>query len=407
MPNQPAVDLERLECSCPDPRRDAEAIYDLTGRAFAPQGYWAWTEYCRTCYFHRNTYDWSASRIGRLDGKLVTHWGTWGYTMRIGRARVRLAGVGAVATDEAMKKRGLMTRTGRIALEACRNAGYDVSILFGRENFYELFGYVPAWPNLVYTVAVPRLPAAPPAGRVQRFKGSTRADLADAYNRHNATRTGTAVRPTVTAPWTAGRVGLLWADAHGAAEGYVVIEGGGESINVVDFAGEPEQVLRVVARHARAGGVKEVRFPELHAADPLALHLRRHFCRETFTWSGSGGAMALCLNLHSTLAKMAGELSHRLRRSDLAAWRGQILIAGPHEQVVLRLAAGKVSVHPAVGTVPNAIRGGHEIVQLLLGTADPDEIVSAGALRLSGQAHRLLGTLFPNQHCRLGAWDRF
>ncbi|MCY2928990.1 MAG: hypothetical protein NTV86_05750 [Planctomycetota bacterium] len=282
-----------------------------------------------------------------------------------------------------------------------------MSILFGRENFYELFGYVPAWPNLVYTVSVPRLPVDPPAGRVRQFHGSTRPDLADAYNRHNATRTGTAVRPTVTAPWTAGRVGLLWTDARGAAEGYVVIEGGGDAINVVDFAGQAEQVLRVVARHARAGGVKEVRFPELHAADPLAGRLRRHFCRETFTWSRSGGAMALCLNLHSTLTKMAGELAHRLRRSDLAGWRGQLLIAGPREQVMLRIASGKVSAHPAVGSAPNAIRGGHEIVQLLLGVADPDEIVSAASLRLSGQAHRLLGTLFPNQHCRLGAWDRF
>ena len=179
------------------------------------------------------------------------------------------------------------------------------------------------------------------------------------------------------------------------------------SITVADFAGQAEQVLRVVARHARAVGAKEVHFPELHAADPLAASLRRLYARETFTWSRSGGAMARCLNLLSTLTKMAGELSHRLRGSNLAGWRGQLLIADPREQVALRLGDAKVSVHPAVGPAPHAIRGGDEIVQLLLGVADPDEILSASNIRLSGQAHRLLKALFPNQHCRLSPWDRF
>jgi len=408
MPQETTTPADGLEIIRPDARRDAEAVYDLTARAFPHQGYWNWLEYCRRRYFcSKNTYDWSASTIGLLDGRVVTHWGIWGYTMRIGRAKVRMAGVGAVATDETMRKQGLMTRTGHAAVQACRDAGYDLTILFGRGHFYELFGFVPAWPGLMYAAGTGALPTDPPALRARRFTGSSRPDVAAAYNRHNATRTGTAVRPTTVAPWHPGRYGLLWADKQRRTDGYVIIDPGGESLNVVDFAGDADQVLRVVAGQARQADAKEVHFIELHAADPLAVRLRREYCRETFTWSKSGGAMARCLNLRSLLTKMAAELSHRLRASDLADWKGQLLIADPREQVALRLAGGKVTVHPAVGAFPDAVRGGEEIVRLLIGADGPEEIVDAAGIRLTGHARRLLPVLFPNQHCRLSAWDHF
>ena len=81
----------------PGPERHAEAIYDLTGKTFGD--YWNWIPEARRRYFGGGIYDWRASTIGLLGDRVVTHWGIWGFKMRIGRSAVRIAGVGAVATQ--------------------------------------------------------------------------------------------------------------------------------------------------------------------------------------------------------------------------------------------------------------------------------------------------------------------
>ena len=68
----------------PDRRLHREMIGDLTGKTFAHHGlgYWGWQEYLRREYLDPGHYDWSASTIGLLDGRVVTHWGVWGPTWR-------------------------------------------------------------------------------------------------------------------------------------------------------------------------------------------------------------------------------------------------------------------------------------------------------------------------------------
>ena len=102
---------DRLELIAPDKRKHLEPILELTGKCFGH--YYEWIRYGRLGYIGSTHYDWDASRIGLIDGRVVTHWGVWGYTMRIGRARVRVGGIGAVATDGEFRKFGLMARTAR------------------------------------------------------------------------------------------------------------------------------------------------------------------------------------------------------------------------------------------------------------------------------------------------------
>jgi predicted N-acetyltransferase YhbS len=126
----------------PDRRKHADAVIDLMGKAL-PQGrgyYWM-RDACRDVYLLRAHYDWRPSRIGLISNRVVTHFGIWDYQMRVGSARVRVGGVGGVATDADYRKRGLMDRTARASMEAMRAQGYDVSLLFGIDDFYHRFGY--------------------------------------------------------------------------------------------------------------------------------------------------------------------------------------------------------------------------------------------------------------------------
>ena len=59
----------------PDPRRHRRAVFDLTAKCSSGQGYWNWIDGCRRGYIDGSHYDWSASTIGLLGRRVVTHWG--------------------------------------------------------------------------------------------------------------------------------------------------------------------------------------------------------------------------------------------------------------------------------------------------------------------------------------------
>jgi len=399
-----SMSTEKLTLIRPDRREHRAAIHDFTGKAFG-YPYWAWLTRSRESYFDQSHYDWSASTIGLLGGRIVTHWGVWGFDMRVGTATLRVAGIGAVCTHGGMRRRGLMARTIAAACEAMRDAGYDASLLFGIGGFYHRFGYVRAWPDCTYVVRTERLPTGRPAGKVRKIAPRHRPELARLYNRCHAGRTGTAVRPTYLRrgkEWE----GRLWTDGAGHPAGYLFFGAHHGSFHLGDHAGEAGQVLRVLGRVARRRGEKEIRLSSLHHDSELARRLRRGDCRVELGYHESGSAMIRTLNLRAALAKLAPELSRRLRLSHLADWSGRLAMADSREKAALEITGGKVRA-AAPGRTKHAIRGGDAIAQLLIGTDEPAETIASHALRLSGDAKELVGVLFPNQHPMLGAWDHF
>ncbi|MEE8441117.1 MAG: GNAT family N-acetyltransferase, partial [Spirochaetia bacterium] len=140
-----------MELQSPDKGRHLGAITDLFAKAFGD--YSEWIDYGRDGYLEGAPYDWEASRVGIVDGEVATHLGVWDFTMRIGTATARLAGIGAVATQRKLSGRGLMTRTAADAIESLRGAGYDMSLLFGIPNYYLRFGYVGTFPQSTFCVS--------------------------------------------------------------------------------------------------------------------------------------------------------------------------------------------------------------------------------------------------------------
>jgi GNAT superfamily N-acetyltransferase len=130
----------------PDRLRHLDEMSDLMAKVFSDVGYFEFRNQCRRWYVNHSHYDWRVSRIGILDGRIITHYGVWGYDMRIGSAVVRAGGIGGVATHGDFRRRGFMARTVRASLDAMRGNGYDITILFGINDFYHGFGYV-LFPN--------------------------------------------------------------------------------------------------------------------------------------------------------------------------------------------------------------------------------------------------------------------
>ena len=401
-------DAGRLVLAAPDRDAHPDALFDLLGRVFSDRGGYArWRDVCRDSWILPGHYDWATSRVGFLGDRLVTHFGVWNRRMRIGSALVRVAGVGGVATDGHHRRRGYMDRTARSAIAAMRDAGYHLSILFGIRDFYRRYGYVRAWPVVVYTVDLADLPDGGPRGRLRRFKPVARDDVARLYNRACRGLTGTAVRPTYSEGTLMAELeGYRWTDAAGRLRGYVIIDTRPKTFRCVEAVGPPVEVLGVLKRLARRRAWGEVTFQTLHDGSPLIRHLRQGNCRAETQYLRSGRAMVRTIHLASALEAMVGELGRRLAASPLAKWRGRLRVDDGREAVTLAIDRSRIRV-ASEGASNHAIRGGDEVAQLLIGTDDPETTVAAAGMELAGDAPHLVHVLFPRQDPMMSLRDRF
>ena len=398
---------DELKISAPNCQRDASELIDLLSKTYSfGLGYWNGERASRNGYLLKSNYDWKASRIGKLGGEIVTHFGIWRLQVRVGRARVWVAGIGAVATHDYYRKRGFLRTTPNVALESLRGSDYDISLLFGIPDFYEKFGYCRAWTWLNATIETAQISTKAVPVRVDRCRSTVRGDLVALYNRENSNLTGTAVRPTFPLgnPFVETDA-YLWKE-NGEVTGFVFVGRTGTSFDVRSWAGDPEVVLAVVKRLAMARGVSSVRFQWIHYLSKLSRFLRRQNCEIKSEYRSSGGPMIRMISVERFVTQLRPELEDRLKKSHLSAWSGDVLLESADEAVTLRIDHGKIAVAAARST-PNSISGGEAVAQLLFGTDDPSETVAEGGIQLRGQAKILVPILFPNEYPALSAWDRF
>ena len=399
-------DTAPFTVTAPDKRAHAERIFDLVAEQWRDD----LRVQCRQGRIHHSHYDWRTSRVGLVDGNLVTHFGVYDLTVRVGGSHARAAGVNLVVTHPDYRKQGLMPKTIWSSIEAMRRNGYDLSIVANAvERYYERFGWRVAWPETHYFIAPGDLPSERPSVRLHRWNTRHRPALADLYNAEHDGLTGTAVRPTFLRTKEPGELyGYLMLGDGGVVLGYIIydIVSRGSALWHYDSAGDPDERLRALGMLARKLDVDEVRFNRLHHHSPLARRLRALHCYSETRYAPSGGWMIQIVNLRSLFDKLAPELSRRLSRSQVASWRGDLLISTRNESVALRIDRSAVSVSPIDTQTPeHAIEGGEEIALLVMGTESPLEITSSAHTTLKGAAPDLLPTLFPKQYPQMGNAD--
>ena len=138
----------------PDSKKHQKQLVELFAKAFPYPSYFEMHEEGLKRYIYNSHYDWESSRIGIIDGTIVSHFGIWNYNMRIGAARVKTAGIGAVITHGDFRKKGYLTKTARASIEAAKSADYDLSVLFGIPDFYHKLGYSRAWSESTYKISL-------------------------------------------------------------------------------------------------------------------------------------------------------------------------------------------------------------------------------------------------------------
>lgn len=404
--------MDDIKIVAPKADRDLDAVIDLASKTFG--NYWSFRRECRDGYIVGAPYDWATSRIGLIGSQVVTHFGVWDFTMRVGVSRLRVAGIGAVATHDDYRKRGFMRRTVEECLAAQRLAGYDLTLLFGIQHFYDKFGYRRVFTDQTITVGrrdLPKMAANHPGTESFReleiSPEAIAGRLAERSNREYETTTGTFVRPSFTTNrkphhWH----GLEWVGTAGES-GYVIYDASSRMLKLVDCAGDAGSVLAALAEAVEANRCDGVQFTGVPARSRLGLALRRGDASFEGRYVQDGGAMAAVVDAQSTFEKLSPELSRRLEESGFASWTGVLALeVGAGNRISLGVDNGRVAVVPDRETEA-VITAGADVVRLITGGEHPEALLRSGAISATESARPLVKSLFPCVDPGLLPWDHF
>ncbi|MCG2786628.1 MAG: GNAT family N-acetyltransferase [Anaerolineae bacterium] len=362
--------------------------------------------YCDN-YIGNSHYDWDVSRLVFDGGKLIHHWGVWGYQMRLETVQLKVGGIGAVVTHPDYRKQNIMHRAAQASFDAMKEDGYDLSILRGRH--YVKMGYARAWNYVTYRFKLEDFPVTEPAPAYQPLGLEHVPEMDALYNRAHADFTGTAIRPTFYNKHPEDLCVHAWRDAAGNLAGYVhaaPAEEEPKTLLCLEAAGDPRQCLAVLAELFERDGYEKIAcftLPHLH---PLLQHLRKGNCIAENRYFDNSGWRVRIINLHATLTKLAPLFEKRLENSQFASWTGSLRLDAGEQSATIQLADGNVAVSDETPT-PHVLRGGAEIARFLIGSDEPDEIIRKAEMECSGLAQPLARALFPNLYPMLSHWDEY
>ncbi len=188
-----------------------------------------------------------------VENRIVSTLRIWDRQVHLGVSPVRMGGIGGVTTHPEYRKRGIATRLMAHAAEYMRDDGFDLGLLFTEipARFYRRLGWycVP----LMGFQAELRRPPPPRRSAFEVLPFDEDRDLEETvalYQRHNAGRSGTMLRPRPYWDYVPSRVrGVLPTNVVRGDEGlcgYINWESGGEEAAVYEVAYEGGPALEAL-----------------------------------------------------------------------------------------------------------------------------------------------------------------
>lgn len=335
--------------------------------------------------------------------------------MRIGKADVRMAGIGGVYTEREHRMKGYMRHLFEDTVTYMVDEGYDLSLLFGIPNFYNKFGYATCLAKYRVKVATRDAEDAGLGKRsgmqsgdyaARSIESSDMPDVVALYNANNATRTGTIVRDPETfteftkgSGWGSSTESCLWEDASGALAGYAVWDRDVKAVKVVEIGTKDVDLfpamLSAFARQAVEKRCESIEFylPTDHA---FSEYLQRWGAAWQIEYPRYSDGMMRILNLDELFAKLTPELTRRLSRSKPAQASGTVTLETDLGSVSLRAGEGKVDVELGTSLEATLVLSQSVLMQLIVGYRSVRDALNTPDVRLTEwDALPLLEALFP------------
>lgn len=349
----------------------------------------------------------AATRKGEILGAL--HLTT--DTVRIGEARLKMGGLGWVATSARHRQRGIARKLVEDTLAYMRDHGYHISMLFGIPNFYHRFGYVSSL--IDYTIL---MDSAEARTFENPFKSYVAAPgeiplIQRMHNANDANAVCSLVRSGAHMhnKWGRWNKWRLLKDEQGRVVAYLyaivehgmlyVIEAG------VSDAGVCAAVIREAAGLARAEEVSQIRFcvPPPH---PLARFLARFNSTHEARHEHDGGGMMAFINMAEALESMVPEWDSLLAKSIARELRTEFTLVT--EKVSFRIRANRGAVD--IATIPGQCKVSlkcADLMHLVTGYRHPGDILDEHRCIMTADARTLFHTIFPKRQPFVWRFDRF
>ncbi len=228
-----------METIRPIRESELEELLDLLCLVHNPKGRERYTGYIEG----DPTWRTSQTPIVVVDGRIASTLRIWDRRVHVGATPFRMGGIGGVTTHPDYRKRGIATRLMAHAAEYMRDDGYDLGLLFSAipARFYLRLGWccVP----LTGFGAELRSPPKRERSALEVLPFDETRDLEETvalYQRHNAGRSGSMLRPRPYWDYGPSRVrGVLPATVVRSPDGlcgYINWEANGDGVEVSEVA---------------------------------------------------------------------------------------------------------------------------------------------------------------------------
>ncbi len=387
---------------------DLAEVADLMAKVFASRSYFDFYR-MRTDYQTRDPfYKPEFSRIIRSGGRIVSHVSIVEKHLRVGRAVVKVAGIGDVCTHPEHRSRGYTRILMEDAVRYMTSHRFPLSLLYGIMNFYHKFGYIEAVNAYKTVVPLKNLAKLGSAdSRVRPYKESDLNTLNALYNKAFDGKTLSAER--VEAAWSlfvSPKTSFVVPDKKDRPVAYLITSAAPYEPTLafhmreaVAFDAESAAILAEFARdRARELFLPEV---EIHQRPDsyFVEYLSEFGAVQTakIYGEGEGQGMLRIVLLRELFEDIRAELSDRYR-----AWSNT-----PHGvQVVFKTDAGEVTLtaeRDAIAISETAGKGAtvlktpqNVLTRLVIGYWGVDRFFRrAGIRRIPDDVLRLLSILFP------------
>lgn len=362
-------------------------------------------------------------RILRRRGRIVAHVGIHEKILRIGRARIRMGGIAAVACDPNYRRQGLAAACMKDALALLKRERFPLSLLFGIERYYLRFGYVGCLPGYVLRVGAVNLSGLKNTLRVSPYTPGAQEDLVGLYHAAAESTPGSVVRDVAcmayalrnwrlverTSESPEGKVFLFYPRrGKRRLRAYVVWEDGA-LLEAGMVPGDEEACVAVLAwlRDRRVAALeKEVPLTNLCPAHPLWIYAQRfnHAGERKLSWSGGG--MGRLIDVGAFLEALRPELEARLNSAGLESECHLHLVVDGHEHSLILGRAHQLSLSISTHRLILYTRlecSSQALLQMALGTL-PFEALPG--IKVEGE-RSLLRAAFPCSNPHLYRLDHF
>ncbi|NUM55926.1 MAG: GNAT family N-acetyltransferase [Candidatus Hydrogenedentes bacterium] len=392
-------------------RDELRRALDLMSAAHIVNGDLATKHWLEECSWRYPAFRPEHTRVAVRKGEVLGALHLTTDTVRIGEARLKMGGLGWVATSERHRKRGIGRKLIEETMAYMREHGYHVSMLFGIPNFYHRFGYVSALVD--YTILMD-------TSEARTFENPFKAHLATPgeipliQKMHSANDSNSVCSMVRTAAhlhnkWGRWNKWRLLKDDQGKAVAYLyaIVERG---MLYVTEAGVSEPgvcaaVVREAARIAHAEEIAHIRFcvPPAH---PLARFLSQFNSTHEARIDHDAGGMMAFINVAETLESMVPEWDSLLSKSVARELRTEFTLVLAKSAYRVRANRGAIDVSTTPGACKIGLKNG-DLMHLVTGYRHPGDVLDERRCIMTADARTLFHTIFPKRNPYVWRFDRF